>query len=256
MLVDSHCHLNMCQDVPGIISRAKASGVQYMQTICTDLDQIPDLIKITEEYEGVFASVGVHPCSVKNTADVPGVDRLIQIAKHEKIIGLGETGLDYYHPGYNKQEQNRSFINHINVSQETGLPVIVHTRSADEDTAQFLTSEYKNKAFKGLIHCFASDIALAKKVLDINCYISISGIVTFKNADLIHEVVKYTPLDMLLIETDSPYLAPTPNRGKTNEPSFVTFVAKKIADIKEISLEKVAEQTTNNFFSLFNKASR
>lgn len=253
MLVDSHCHLNMLPDSGDVIKKARAAGVQYMQTICTQLSEIDELLKIAEE-DGIFASCGVHPCNIKQDLDIPSVDALMKLSRHKKIIGFGETGLDYYHPDYNKSAQIKSFMNHIEASSKEGLPVIVHTRDADNDMSNILRSEYDNNKFSGLIHCFASDINFAKKVLDIDFYISISGIVTFKNATPIAEVVKYTPLDRLLIETDSPYLAPVPMRGKQNEPAFVRFVAEKIAELKKISAEEVAGQTTDNFFRLFSKA--
>lgn len=253
MLVDSHCHLNMLQDYEDAIKKAKDSGVKHMQTICTQLSEIDDLLKIAEK-DGIFASCGVHPCNIKQDLDIPSVDTLIKLSKHKKIIGFGETGLDYYHPDYHKSAQTKSFMNHIEASSKEGLPLIVHTRDADNDMGNILRSEYDNSKFLGLIHCFTSDVNFAKKVLDIDFYISISGIVTFKNATSIAEVVKYTPLDRLLIETDSPYLAPVPMRGKQNEPSFVRFVTEKIAELKNISVEEVAEKTTNNFFRLFSKA--
>jgi TatD DNase family protein len=246
----------MCQDIPQVIQRAKAAGVAYMQTICTELKQIPDLIKIVDEQDGVFASVGVHPCNIKSTEQIPSVDELVDITKHKKIIGLGETGLDYYHSQDYKKEQRDAFLNHIQVSQITDIPLIVHTRDADDDTAQYLAMEYKNLPFRGLIHCFGSDIGFARKVLDVGFYISISGIVTFKNAEILRDVVKYVPIDRLLIETDAPYLAPVPMRGKKNEPSFVTFVASRIAEIKALSISQITLQTTDNFFKLFDKALR
>ena len=256
MLVDSHCHLNLCQSPEQVIARAKAAGVEHMQTIATDLTQVEDLLKIADQNEGVFVSAGVHPCSVKSKNNIARVEELLELAQHPKLIGLGETGLDYYHPDYNKLCQQESFINHIYASQEIKLPVIVHNRNSDEDCAQIITSQYKAKTFPGLIHCFASDITFAKKALDVGFYISISGIVTFKNAQNLIDVVKYVPLDMLLIETDSPYLAPQPMRGKTNEPAFVKFVAEQIAQIKNITFSEVAKQTTDNFFNLFSKASK
>lgn len=256
MLVDSHCHLNLCQDIDGVIQRARSAGTKYMQTIATSFEQVEGLLKIAENDECIFVSSGVHPCSVKKQTDVAKIDELLNFAKHPKIIGFGETGLDYYHPDYNKKYQQESFINHIYASQEEKLPVIVHNRESDSDCAQILTKEYKNKQFPGLIHCFASDANFAKAALDIGFYISISGIITFKNAQNLVDVVKYVPLDMLLIETDSPYLAPIPMRGKTNEPAFVKFVAEKIAEIKQLDFSQIAQQTTDNFFNLFSKATR
>jgi len=253
MLVDSHCHLNMLPDSNQAIKNAKEAGVSYIQTICTKLSEIDELLNIAKE-EGIFASCGVHPCHIKQESDIPSVDMLLELSQHKKIIGFGETGLDYYYPQHNKQAQIKSFSNHIEASSTTGMPLIVHTRDADSDMSSILRSEYENGKFSGLIHCFTSDISFAKKVLDIDFYISISGIVTFKNASAIVEVVKYVPLDKLLIETDSPYLAPVPMRGKQNEPAFVRFVAEKIAELKNIPKEQVARQTTDNFFKLFTKA--
>jgi TatD DNase family protein len=256
MLVDSHCHLNLCTDHAKVIKRAKAAGVNYMQTIATELSQVDDLLKIAEQHKGIYVSAGVHPCSVKDKSSTPSVEELLNLAQHPKIIGFGETGLDYYHPDYNKASQQQSFINHIQASQELKLPIIVHNRNSDQDCAQILTSQYKSDNFPGLIHCFATDTLFAKAVLDIGFYISISGIITFKNIQNLIDVVKYVPLDMLLIETDSPYLAPQPMRGKTNEPAFVKFVAEEIAQIKGVDFLEVAKQTTDNFFNLFSKALR
>jgi len=253
MLVDSHCHLNMLPEPTAAIKKAKEAGVSYMQTICTQLSEVNELLNIAQD-DGIFASCGVHPCHIKQDSDIPSIDKLLELSQHKKIIGFGETGLDYYYPQHNKKAQIKSFTNHIEASSRAGLPLIVHTRDADSDMSSILRSEYENNKFSGLIHCFTSDINFAKKVLDIDFYISISGIVTFKNASTIVEVVKYVPLDRLLIETDSPYLAPAPMRGKQNEPAFVRFVAEKIAELKNVSKEQVAKQTTDNFFKLFTKA--
>ncbi len=254
MLVDSHCHLDLLADADGAIKRAKEAGVKYMQTVATSLDNMDALLAFAEKYPEVFASVGMHPCSVKTAADVVELDKLLKISQHPKVIAFGETGLDYYHPGYSKIDQRNSLLNHIYASQQVELPVIIHNRNSDDDCQQILAAEYKAHPFNGLIHCFASDLKFAKAVLDIGFYISIAGIITFKNNDALVEVVRYTPLDMLLVETDSPYLAPIPMRGKKNEPAFVNFVAAKIAELKGLDLESVKMQTTNNFFNLFTKA--
>ena len=254
MLVDSHCHLDLLQDYDGAVQRAKQAGVAYLQTIGTSLPALPKLLDIANQYDNVFASAGVHPCSVKKEQDIPSVDELVSWGKEQKVTAFGETGLDYYHPEYNKIAQQGSLLHHIYAGCELGLPLIIHNRNSDLDCQQILATEYKKQEFSGLIHCFASDLAFAKKALDIGFYISISGIITFSNAQKLIEVVAYTPLERLLVETDSPYLAPVPMRGKTNEPAFVKFVAQKIADIKGISKDLVEEHTTNNFFKLFAKA--
>lgn len=254
ILVDSHCHLNklaQTENLSDIIKRATDNGVQYLQTICTTFAEMQDILQIVEKYDNVFASCGVHPNDIQES--LPHHQTIIDYCLHPKIIGIGETGLDYYYQTVEKKKQIQSFQQHILASQQNGLPVIVHTREAEEDTIEIVSSEMKNAPFTGLIHCFTSSKDLAKKMLDLGIYISIAGIVTFKNAESLQEIVRYIPLDRLLIETDSPYLAPVPKRGKQNEPSFVVHVAEKIAELKNVSLESVATTTSSNFFSLFNK---
>ncbi len=258
ILVDSHCHLNMLtayDSYDNIINRAVDSGVHYMQTICTKLEDFPQILAIAEGYKNVFASVGIHPSEVTK---IVKAEELIDLANHNKIIGLGETGLDYY---YNKdncqhQLQKLSFEEHIKASCENQLPVIVHTREAQDDTYDIIAAYKKIHNFPALIHCFTASENFARKMLDLGLYISISGIITFKNSQELQSIVKYIPLDRLLIETDSPYLAPVPKRGKTNEPSYVQYVAQSIADLKGISFEECAKQTTKNFFTLFDKVSK
>lgn len=258
IIVDSHCHLDMLQEhdtLDNYIARALEKDVKYLQTICTRLDNFENILKIAKQYENVFASVGVHPSEVQN---VVTVEELINLAKDDKVIGLGETGLDYFYnkePAHHKMQQD-SFEQHIIASKENGLPVIVHTREAELDTANIIARNKKSKNFKGLIHCFTASKEFAKSMLDLDMYISIAGIITFKNAEDLRDVVRFIPLNKILVETDSPYLAPVPKRGKVNEPSYTRFVAECIADLKGVALEKVAEQTTENFFSLFDKAVR
>ena len=258
MIIDSHCHLNMKEfeyDVDIVIQNALISGVEYMQTICTKLEDLPGILAITAKFPNVFASVGVHPHETDQTEGQQDLaEVLVNHAKHPKIIGIGETGLDYYYEHSNRQNQKHSFMAHIKASQETQLPIIIHTRDADEDTLDILKQTMNNRAFPGLLHCFSSSEELAFSALDLGLYISISGIVTFKNATALHDAVKKIPLEKLLVETDAPYLAPIPMRGKRNEPAFTRFVVEKIAEIKSISPTEVAEQTTKNFLSLFNKA--
>ncbi|WP_341788784.1 MULTISPECIES: TatD family hydrolase [unclassified Rickettsia] len=280
MLIDSHCHLNLLKDVEidNIIKQAIENNVQYMQTICTKLDDFPVILEIAEKYKNIFASVGVHPCEVNKERHCEALQVLwqsqeilmrlprqgfafprndattiIELTNHPKIIGIGETGLDYYHEPYDKKLQKNFLLHHIEAAATTKLPLIVHTREADHDTIDILTSEMRNNKFPGLIHCFTSSKKLAEKMLDIGLYISMSGIITFKNATDLQEIVKYVPLDRLLIETDAPYLAPTPMRGKQNEPAFVRYVAEKVAELKNIPSKEVANATTNNFKTLFSK---
>jgi TatD DNase family protein len=239
------------EDLNAVISRAQNNGVGYIQTICTNLENFPNIIAISQLYDNVFASVGVHPNEVKEQITY---ETLVNLSNHPKVIGLGETGLDYHYQTAKKNAQINSFQQHILAAQKTKLPIIVHTREAEQDTINMLTNAMKNDAFSGVIHCFTASKYLAQKMLDIGMYISIAGIITFKNAELLKEVVRFVPLDRLLIETDSPYLAPTPMRGKQNEPAFVKYVALAIAELKGIDIDKVAGTTTENFFNLFSKA--
>lgn len=256
IFVDSHCHLDMLSEYDihdNIISRANQHGVKYIQTICTKLDELSQILAIAEKYPNVFASVGVHPSEVNQFVKA---DELVKLAKHEKIIGLGETGLDYHYNEDKTQQdlQRKVFEQHILASCQNQLPIIVHTRDAEDDTYDIISSYKKSHDFSGLIHCFTASELFAQKILDLGFYISIAGIITFKNAEILRSIVKFIPLDRILIETDSPYLAPVPNRGKTNEPSYVRYVAEAIADIKNISIEECARQTTDNFFKLFTHA--
>ncbi len=258
MIVDSHCHLNMkefSEDLDIVIANAVKSDVRYMQTICTKLEDFPSILEIAEKYDNIFASTGIHPHYADDNMHIDS-NKLIKLADHPKVIGLGETGLDYYYAHSNKENQKTLFVEHINSSKETGIPIIVHTRDADSDTIDILTSEMKDKPFPGLIHCFSGSEELAFKSLDLGLYISISGIITFKNAESIRSIVEKIPLDRILVETDSPYLAPVPMRGKRAEPAFTRFVAEKIAEIKNINQSEVFQTTTENFFKLFTKAKK
>ena len=256
MLVDSHCHLSMPQftsNLDNVISNAIKNDVQYMQTICTKLEELEDILKITDKYNNIFASVGVHP---NNTTKDISTEKLIQLSKHNKIIGVGETGLDYYYKETEAYIQKKSFVSHINASAATSLPIIIHSRNADKDMIEILVSEMKNQNFQGLLHCFSSTKELAYKALDLGLYISISGIITFNSAEDLRNIVSDIPLERLLIETDAPYLAPTPHREKFNEPAYVRVIAEKIAKIKNISFDKFAEISSSNFFRLFKKAQK
>ncbi|MDB2414788.1 TatD family hydrolase [Rickettsiales bacterium] len=253
MLVDSHCHLNFPQfegQIEQIIQRAADNDVKLMQTICTTMAEFPDILAIANKFDNVYASIGVHPNNVEKEPIVT-LEQLVEGAKNQKVIGIGETGLDYYYEHSPRDMQKTSLLVHIQAARDTGLPIIIHTRDADDDTIDILTSEYKKGEFKGLIHCFSTAEKLARAAIDIGFYISIPGIITFKKATQLQEIVKRLPLDRLLVETDSPYLAPVPYRGKTNEPAYTRHTAEFLAQLKNISYEEVAKATTENFYSLF-----
>lgn len=257
MIVDSHCHLDRLNlsayngDLAAAISAAHQCGIQQMLCIGISLDNIPRVIDIAHTYPGVVASVGVHPCDVKEGAATE--TQLMEWAGQPKVVALGETGLDYHYETETKALQHQSFALHLEVGKKIGLPVVVHTREAKADTLQLIKA-HGSLEHSGVLHCFTEDWAMAKAALDLNYYISISGIVTFKNAEQIRDVVRNMPLDRLLVETDSPYLAPVPYRGKPNEPKYVREVAQYVADVRGIPLQALAEQTSENFYRLFTKA--
>jgi TatD DNase family protein len=256
MLIDSHCHLDFpdfTDKIPEFIARAKDHDVTIMQTICTRISRFDEVLNIAKTHDNIFCSIGNHPNNVEEEGIVSAAE-IVKLCEHPKTIGIGETGLDYYYEHSDRELQKQSFIEHIKASRETGLPIIIHTRSADNDTIDILTSEMKKGAFKGLIHCFTASAELAQKVLDLGFYISVSGIITFKNAQDLRDIIKHVPLQKLLVETDAPYLAPMPHRGKTNEPAFTKFTAEYLAELKGISYAEVAKQTTDNFYRLFSKA--
>jgi TatD DNase family protein len=256
MLIDSHCHLNFPEfkgRVGEIVKNAEENGVKYMQTICTKLAEFDEVYAIADEFENVFCSVGVHP----HEADIEQIDieMLRTLAKWPKVVGIGETGLDYYYKNSTPENQKENFEKHLIVASERDLPIIIHTRDAEEDTFEILKNQMRRNPFKGLLHCFTGSEEMAKKCLDLGLYISISGIVTFKKATELQQIVKNViPLDRLLVETDSPFLAPMPYRGKTNQPAYTKHTAEFIANLKEISFEELANKTTENFFELFNRA--
>jgi TatD DNase family protein len=258
LLVDSHCHLNFPDfkdDLDAVISRAHAAGVGVMQTICTEIEEFDEVAAIAEAHDNIYCSVGVHPneSGVKSAADLGA---LLSRISHPKVIGIGETGLDYHYETSDRKIQQESFRIHIAAARESGLPLIVHTREADEDTVNILAEEMAKGSFTGLIHCFTSTKYLAEKSIEMGFYISLSGILTFKTAEDIRNTARALPLERLLIETDAPFLAPLPNRGKRNEPSFVRYTNQKLAELKAISEEECATATTENFFRLFTKAKR
>lgn len=258
MLVDSHCHLEyegLVEDQAGALARARAAGVGAFVNISTRRSEWEQVVATAEREPDVFASIGIHPHHADDHQDV-SEDDLRAFAAHPKVIGLGETGLDYYYDRSDRGRQQALFRRHIAVARETGLPVIIHTRDAEEDTASVLAEEMGKGAFPALIHCFTASERFGDQVLELGLSISISGIVTFRNARDLADFTAKIPEDRLLVETDSPFLAPVPHRGKSCEPAFVADTARFIADLRGISLEKLGEVTTGNFNRLFSKAGR
>jgi len=258
MLVDSHCHLDFPDFAPeldAVVERARAAGVATMVTIGTTLEKFAGVRGVAEQFDDVWCSVGIHPHEAKVEA-LRDAAPLLERAAHPKVVGIGETGLDYYYEHSPREEQRSNFRHHIAAARETGLPLIVHTRDADDDTIAVLREEMANGAFTGLIHCFTGTARLAAAALKLGMFISVSGIATFKKSEALRAVLKEVPLDRLLVETDAPYLAPMPHRGKRNEPAFVANTAAMLAGLKGVATEELADATTANFFRLFDKAAR
>jgi TatD DNase family protein len=258
MLVDSHCHLDFpdyAGKVEDVVARARAAGIGVCVSIGTELSRFPGVRAVAERFPDVWCSVGVHPHeSEKELLDDAAV--LIAEAAHPKVVGIGETGLDYFYEHSPRAPQQANFRSHIAAARTTGLPVIVHTRDADDDTIAILRDEMAKGAFTGLIHCFTGTQRLADVALELGLYISVSGIATFKNSQALREVIKSVPLNRLLVETDAPFLAPVPHRGKTNEPAFVVHTAAMLAELKCVTPDALAAATTENFFRLFCKVAR
>jgi TatD DNase family protein len=258
MFVDSHCHLNykgLVENQADILARARDSGVSAMLNISTREREWDDVIGLAEQEKDVWASVGIHPHEADQHV---GMDcaKLVAKSAHPRVIAIGETGLDYYYDKSDRAQQCTGFREHIKASRETGLPIIIHTRDAEADTATILTEEMREGAFTGVIHCFTASAEFARIALDLGLYISLSGIVTFKNAQDLQDVAKWLPADRLLVETDAPFLAPIPHRGKTGEPAFVADTARFVALLRDVPPETLARQTSDNFYDLFTKASR
>ena len=254
-LVDSHCHFDLLEragnDIGEIILRAQNQGVCHFLNVCVSLTDFPKVLKAAKEYSFVSASLGLHPN--ENPGEKVDLAELLILSQDEKVIAIGETGLDYFRSEGDLEWQRERFRIHIQVAKQQAKPLIIHTRQAAADTIAIMRAEKANE-IGGVMHCFTEDWDVAKQALDLDFYISFSGIVTFKNAVSIQEVAKQIPLERMLIETDSPYLAPNPYRGKPNEPAYVRHTAEFIAALRNISAEKVAEQTTDNFFNLFTGA--
>jgi TatD DNase family protein len=256
MLIDSHCHLNykgLVEDQAAVLARARAAGVSRMLNISTRASEWDAVIAVAERESDVMASVGIHPHEADIHPDVE-TGTLVAKAQHPKVIGIGESGLDYYYDHSDRARQRESFRAHVAAARETQLPLIVHTRDAEEDTYAILSEEMGKGAYPALIHCFTASQDFADKVLELGLYISISGIVTFKNAKALQDVARSVPDDRLLIETDSPFLAPVPHRGRPCEPAFVADTARFLAELRGETVEALGEATSRNFYTLFAKA--
>ena len=256
MFVDSHCHLNykgLVEDQDAVLARARAAGVSAMLNISTRHSEWDAIIATAQKSASIWATVGIHPHEADAHPDTDTAT-LVAAASHPKVVGIGETGLDYYYDHSDRDRQRHSFRTHITAARETGLPLIVHTRDAEADTAEILREEMGKGAYSGVIHCFTASSEFADIALELGLFISISGIVTFKNAADLKETAARIAADRLLIETDSPFLAPVPHRGKSCEPGFVADTARFLADIRCVSVEDLAQQTSANFYTLFSKA--
>jgi TatD DNase family protein len=255
MFIDSHCHINfpeLAARMPEILAKMAENKVTHALCVSVDMPDFPQVLSLAEQYPHIYASVGVHP-DYEDTPE-PSVDQLVELAKHPKIVAIGETGLDYYRLEGDLEWQRERFRTHIRASRRSGKPLIIHTRSASEDTIRIMREEGaapEAGGAAGVMHCFTESLEVAQAAMEMGFYISFSGIVTFKSAKELQAVAKAVPLERMLIETDSPYLAPVPHRGRMNEPGYVAHVAEYIATLKDVSLRDVAQQTTDNFFNLF-----
>ncbi len=254
-VIDSHCHLDFREleaDLPAVIERAAEAGVRLMVTIGTRVRRFDQVLRIAERFDGVFCSIGTHP---HNAAEEPEVtaDELVGLARHPKVVAIGETGLDYHYVNSPPEAQAASFHVHVEAARRSDLPLVVHSRDAEGDTARIIEAEMAAGEFRALLHCFSSTIELARRGLAAGCFISFSGILTFKNTAAIEAAAKLSPLDRVLVETDAPYLAPVPLRGRRNEPALVVHTLRRLAEVKNVPVDEMARITNRNFFRLFAK---
>ena len=258
MFVDSPVNLHGEKyeaDLADVLARAAVAQVSHMLTISDRLDSLPAITKISQAHANIWHSVGVHPHHAKDYADLTA-EQLIDLAQHPRAIGIGECGMDFYYEYSDRDAQEPVFRAHVHAAQETGLPLIIHTRNADDVTGDIISGEHASKSFIPLMHCYTSGPELAERALGLGGYVSFSGIITFKKAEEVRVIAEMVPMDRLLIETDCPYLAPVPHRGQRNEPAFVPHVAAKLAEIKGVDTDEIARMTTENFFRLFSKAKK
>ena len=254
MIIDSHCHLDyssLYSQLDDVVKRAEYNQVKFLLTICTTLESFEKIKLIVERHKNIYGTFGIHPHESKKYTNIDSKFIFELKNRYKKIIGIGETGLDYYYNYSDKKIQKKSFIEHISAASQLNIPVIVHSRNAETDTYEIIKSEKKNSNLKVLIHCFTGSKDFAKKLIDLDCYISVSGIITFKDSSELADTVSSIPIENLLVETDSPYLAPTPYRGKSNEPSYIVHTVEKLSQIKKVPKEYVMSNTTNNFRKLF-----
>lgn len=258
MLIDTHCHLDFPDfeaERDDIVARAHAAGVKQMITISTRVKKFPTILAIAEKYPSVFCSVGTHPHNADEELDVP-VSELVELSKHPRVVAIGEAGLDYFYDNAPRQAQAIGLRNHIAAARETGLPLVIHSRAADEDMAAILSEETGKGAFPFLLHCFSSGPELARIGVELGGYVSFSGILTFPKSEELREIAKTVPLERMLVETDAPYLAPKPYRGKRNEPAYVAHTAAVLAETVGASADEIARITTENAFRIFSKMPR
>jgi len=258
MLVDSHCHLDFpdfADELDAVVARARAAGIERMVTISTRVKRLAEVSAIAERFPDVYCSVGTHPHNAHEELDVTVAD-LVAHTKSPKVVALGEAGLDYHYDDSPREAQERGFRTHIAAARETGLPLVIHTREADADTARILEEEMGKGAFPAVLHCFTGGPDLARRAIALGLSISFTGILTFKNSAALRDIAASLPADRILVETDAPYLAPGKFRGKRNEPAFVVETAKALADARGVTLDEIAQQTTANFFRLFSKVPR
>lgn len=258
VLVDHHCHLDFpdfAADLDGVVARAASAGVGVMVTISTRIRRFEQVLAVAERYPNVYCSVGTHPHNAHEELDIDAKD-IMRLAAHPKVVAIGEAGLDYHYKHSTPAAQAEGFRTHIKAARETGLPLEIHTREADADTIAILEDEYAQGAFPAILHCFTGGRELAMRAVDLGLYVSFSGVVTFKKTETLQAIARDIPLDRILVETDAPFLAPNPHRGKTNEPAFVAHTAAQLAEIRGLTREEIALATTANFYRLFEKAKR
>ena len=255
MFIDTHCHLDfpkLDEQLDEVLERAEQAQIKQMVTICTKVREFDKIVAIAEKYDNIFCSVGTHPHYAQDELDI-SIDEIIALSGHPKVVAIGEAGLDYHYDNSPRDQQQTVFRRHIEVARQTKLPLVIHTRDADDDMVSILKEEMNQGVFPALIHCFTASRNLAQEVLDLGLYISMSGVLTFKNSTDLQDIAKTLPLERLFVETDAPFLAPAPHRGKTNEPAFTVHTAQKLADLQGRTLEEVANATTANFYRLFSK---
>jgi TatD DNase family protein len=257
-VVDSHCHLDyegLAEDLSAVMARAEAAGVGFVLSISSRIRNFDRILDIAERFPNVSCTVGTHPHNAHEELDIP-VSEIVRLAQHPKVVGIGEAGLDYHYDNSPREAQEQGFRNHIAAARETGLPLVIHTREAEDDTARILEEEMTKGRFKALLHCFTSKQWLAERAVELGLCVSFSGILTYKNADDLRQTVRILPADRIFVETDAPFLSPIPFRGKPNEPSFVVKTLEHLASVRGVSKDVMAQQTSDNFFRYFDKIER